>query len=268
MKSLTPAAATRLFSVQVAAARLFSERGTAVAARGAPIAWLTLTGSMFVVLSVGCAQAIAAAGDLWIDYGFYHDLGARWLADGTYYLPHQLAGPYQLSLMIDVLYPPSALLLFVPFSIAPPILWWAIPIGVTLFVVRGWSPSTWVVGAALLLLAWPRATGAFLYGNTDIWAMAAIAAGLRWGWPAVFVVLKPSLALLALVGIAHRSWWVGLLAFVVLVPATIGLWWDYLVVLTNVRGLGSDYSLGSVPLLLVPVVLWAGRRRQHAPHTG
>ena len=93
-----------------------------------------------MVLSVVSAQAILAAGDLWIDYGFYHDVGARWLADGTYYLPHQLAGPYQLSLMIDILYPPSALLLFVPFSIAPAILWWAIPIGVTLLVVVVGTP--------------------------------------------------------------------------------------------------------------------------------
>ena len=116
-----------------------------------------------------------------------------------------------------------------------------------------------------MLLAWPRASGAFLYGNTDIWVMAAVAAGLRWGWPAVFVALKPSLAPLALVGIGHRSWWVGVFAFAMLVPATMALWWDYLVVLTNVRGLGSDYSWGSVPLLLVPVLLWAGRLRSGRP---
>ena len=44
---------------------------------------------------------------------------------------HQLAGPYDVTLMTDVLYPPSALLLFVPFSILPIVLWWVVPIAIT-----------------------------------------------------------------------------------------------------------------------------------------
>ncbi len=217
-----------------------------------PIAWLTLTGSLFVVLSVGCAQAIAAAGDLWIDYGFYHDLGARWLVRWNV-LP---AAPARRAIPA-VTDDRCALPAVRAPSLRPVLDRPADPVvgdPDRRDVVRGPRLATLdpcgrcrAVAARLA-----RATGAFLYGNTDMWAMAAVAAGLRWGWPAAFVVLKPSLAPLALVGIAHRSWWVGVLAFVVLVPATMALWWDYVVVLTNVRGLGSGYRLGQRPAVVGP----------------
>jgi hypothetical protein len=193
--------------------------------------------------------------------GFYRGVGARWLADGAYYLPHQLAGPYDLELMRDVLYPPTALLLFVPAALLPGVLWWAVPIGVTIYVARGWRPQRWAIGAVLLLLAWPRAHAAFMFGNTDMWAMAAVAAGLRWGWPAILVALKPTLAFLALIGIRRESWWITAFALGVLSAATMGLWLDYFIVLGNTRNMILDYSLGAIPLLCAPIVLWIGRSR-------
>jgi hypothetical protein len=191
------------------------------------------------------------------DFGFYRDVGARWLADGSYYLPRQLGGPYVAVLMADVLYPPSALLLFVPFAVLPAVLWWAVPIGLTLYVLRWLRPASWALCVMLALLLWPRAIGAYLFGNTDIWAVAAICAGLRWGWPAVLLTIKPTFAPLALLGVRRRSWWIvaGLLGVASLLM--LPLWLDYLRVMANVS-IGWTYSLGSIPLVSVPIVAWMG----------
>lgn len=209
------------------------------------------TGAFLVVAVIVSARSIAAAGDLGIDFRFYRDVGARFLEDGTYYLPHQLAGPYSVTLMEDVLYPPLALALFVPFVYLPAILWWAVPVGVTLWAVG--RPSAVGLTLALLLLCWPRAHAAFLFGNTDMWVMAGVAAGMRLGWPAVLVTLKPTLVPFALVGIRHRSWWMAMALLAASVVLTWPLWQDYIVAMTNLRA-DPGYSLGSIPLLLVPVV--------------
>jgi hypothetical protein len=218
-----------------------------------------LVGALLAVLFVVSAQSIAAAGDLGIDYGFYRSVGQRFLETGTWYLPHQLAGPYDVALMVDNLYPPSAIALFVPFAILPSVLWWAIPIAVTGYAIHRFRPGPLAIAGMLLLLCWPRAHAAFLFGNTDMWGMAAVAAGLVWGWPAVLLLLKPTFAPLALLGIRHRSWWLALAGMAVFGLLTLPLWLDYLTVMTNVRASG-DYSLGSLPLLAVPLVAYGSRR--------
>lgn len=208
--------------------------------------WLYLT----IVQSWGTAQ----------DYFFYRGIGARWLADGSYYLPNQLAGPYGITALQEVLYPPNSLLVFVPLALVPWPLWWIIPIGVTLYVVRKLDPAPWTWVVMLVLLAYPRAIGAFLFGNSDMWAMAGIAAALLWGWPAVLLALKPTLAPLALLGVRRRSWWVAGVALGLASLAMLPLWFDYLTAMRNVYG-SLDYSVGSLPLMAIPVVAWAGRRR-------
>jgi hypothetical protein len=225
---------------------------------------------VLVGLAAGLATAVAIwesrfvvdVGRLGLDYGFYRDLGARVLAGGPLYLPHQLAGPYDVGLVVDNLYPPPALALFIAAALTPWLLWWLIPIAVTAYVVRGYRPAPSGIAAILVLLAWPRAVGAVLYGNTDMWVMAGVAAGLRFGWPAALVILKPVFAPLALVGIRHRSWWLALGAGVLSVILFWPLWSDYLTAMANLR-IDSLYSLGSVPLLLIPLVAWltAGSRR-------
>lgn len=213
------------------------------------VAALVGAGSLLAIVAVW-AVSVAEFG---IDFAFYRDVGLRWLADGSYYRPHQLAGPYDVALMVDVLYPPSALVLFVPFAVLPAVLWWAVPLAVTGYTIASWRPGPWAIAGMLLLLAWPRAFSAFLYGNTDMWMMAGVAAGLRWGWPAALVTLKPTLAPFALVGIRHRSWWVAVAVGVVFVALTFPLWLDYVTAMRNLRA-DIGYSLGSIPLLLVPVV--------------
>lgn len=224
------------------------------------LGWFALIGVLGGVLVAFVAVSLATTPptDIGMDFRFYRDVGARWLTDGSYYLPRQLAGPYDVQLMADVLYPPHALVLFVPFAFLPAILWWAVPIGVTLYIIRDMPPAPWAVVGMLLLLMWPRAHAAFIFGNSDMWMMAAVAAGLRWGWPALLVTIKPTVAVLALVGLRRRSWWVvvGLLALASL--PMLPLWFDYALSVRNLR-IDPWYSLGSLPLLLIPVVAWLGR---------
>jgi hypothetical protein len=205
------------------------------------------------------AVVIPANWELGQDYVFYRDVGSRWLADGSYYLPRQVEGPYVVRLMEDVLYPPSGLFLFVPTAILGPVFYWLVPVAVTLYVIRGLNPAPWTWVVMLVLLCYPRAIGAYLFGNTDIWAVAGIAAGIRWGWPAVLLLIKPTFAPFALVGIRHRSWWVaGILLGLASLPM-LPLWFDYLDAARFMR-IDAGYSLGSLPLLLIPLVAWSGRR--------
>jgi len=212
-------------------------------------------------VAIGVAGGLAVVTWIWllttgygpgIDYAFYRELGLRVVSGGPVYLPHQLAGPYDVGIMVDNLYPPSALPLFIATLITPAIAWWLVPLGVTAYCIG--RPSRTALVAILLVLAWPRAAGALLYGNTDMWVMAAVAAGLRWGWPALAVTLKPVFAPLALLGVRRRSWWVAAGLGLVFVAATWPLWMEYLTVMRNLR-IAPSYSVGSIPLVVLPLVL-------------
>ncbi len=153
--------------------------------RGTAVGLLVATG---VILGIGAAMvAVTIPVDMAIigqDFRFYRAIGERWLADGSFYLPHELAGPYQLQLMVDVLYPPTALFLFVPLALLPDVLdaflWWCIPIGVLVYQFARMRPAplTWPILA--LLLAWPRTWGNVLWGNTDM-GLRLLLAGARSG---------------------------------------------------------------------------------------
>jgi hypothetical protein len=209
----------------------------------------------------------SATWSLGMDYRFYRDVGARWLADGTYYLPRQLSGPYDAALMIDVLYPPSALLLFVPFALLPAFLWWIPPILILGYVIARLRPEPWAWFAIAILAAWPRATAVYLFGNTDIWAVAAVAAGIRWGWPGALLLLKPTLLPFALPSVRRRAFWFGVAGVAAISLAMLPLWRDYLTAMGGIR-IDAGYSLLSVPLLSIPIVAWLGRTRGgFAPET-
>lgn len=222
-----------------------------------------------VVLAVGVAAeavwialTVIAPDPIWdfgMDYRFYVGLGERWLTDGAFYQARQLSGPYEVEFLTlagtgDTLYPPPALFLFVPLAFLPAAAWWLFPLGVTAFALSRLRPSPWAWVVMLLLLAWPRAIGAYLFGNTDIWMVAGVAGGLVWGWPALALVMKPSLAPLALLGVRRRSWQVGALLGLATIILAAPLWLDYVVAMRNASGLSLGYSLGSLPLLLIPVI--------------
>jgi hypothetical protein len=189
----------------------------------------------------------------------YEDATARWLSSGVFYQSYQLAGPYSVEVH-EVLYPPIALVLFAPFTVLPAIFWWAIPTGVVAWSIWSWRPSrvTWCVLVALLL--WPWSLMLYSYGNPCIWIAALIAGGLRWGWPAALIAFKPQFAVLALIGIRHRSWWILSAGLAVVSLTMLPLWMDYLTVMRNARWdvISPFYWLNNVPLLAVPVVAWVG----------
>jgi hypothetical protein len=189
---------------------------------------------------------------------FFQAIGQRWLDGAPVYLPHQLAGPYQVTLQVDNLYPPTALLLFVPLTFLPAFVWWLVPLSVTVYVIARWRPAWWAWPLMALIFLWPKTISSVLWGNTDMWAVAAVAAGLRWGWPAVFLLLKPTLAPFALVGVRKRSFWVVGAAMVALGLFTLPLWFDYFTAMRNLR-IPWDYSLVSIPPMFLPIVAWAAR---------
>lgn len=194
------------------------------------------------------------------DFVLYRDAAARWLSGGPFYEPYQLAGPYEVTAG-DILYPPVALLLFVPFIYVPALVWWVVPVAITAYCI--WrlrpGPAVWPV---LALLVWFPNTGIkLLTGNPVLWSVAAISLGTLYFWPAVFAALKLSLAPLALFGAWKRSWWVaagvGVLASLLFMP----MWPDFVTALLNSRqSAGLLYSVGEVPMMLVPIAAWLGRR--------
>lgn len=190
----------------------------------------------------------------WIagDYEIYMEATRRWLDGGPFYHPYQMQGPYLVA-ATEVLYPPQALLLFVPFVGLPAITWWAVPI----LAIAGavWAARPTAVEWALLAVAvaLPRTVSVLGNGNPTLWVWAGIALAPRFGWPAVAALLKPTLMPFALLGVTDRRFWA---AVAVLAAATVSLTTmvgEYVTVLRNARGptVSAFYSLADVPLGLV-----------------
>jgi hypothetical protein len=187
------------------------------------------------------------------------DQAHRILAGGPVYQQFQITGPYQMTDRPE-LYPPTTIFgLFLPLSLLPDPAWWIIPLG-TLAAVTLWHrPGIWAWLSIELCLAWPNTGVVIVAGNPVIWAAAALALGTVWRWPSVLVLLKPSLFPFALFGIRSRRWWIALAIFGIASLAMLPLWLDYLTVLRNGR-LDLLYSVGHVPLMLIPLLAWLGRR--------
>jgi hypothetical protein len=228
------------------------------------VATWVIVGVLWTVAAYAVVLGVARVPpvDLGADYRFYVSIGQRWLDTGQLY-PGELDGPYQFTLMRTNIYPPNELLLFLPFVWLPAAVWWIGPACVLGYALLRWRPRAWGWAVLALVVIWPRTVGAVLFGNTDLWIAALVAAGLLWGWPIVLLLIKPTFAPLMLLGVRRRSWWAGVGAMAVFAALTVSLWVDYTVAVRNAVGLGWDYSLGSLPLILVPVALWAARR--HAP---
>ena len=199
------------------------------------------------------------------DLGFFQSVAQRWLDTGVYYTEHQLAGPYVVGSNVDNIYPPHALYLFVPFLFLPAILWWAIPIGLLGYVVWWCRPAPWALPILAALVLYPKTPAVFLYGNSDIWAAAFAAAGMRWAWPAVLVSFKPSVGFLGLIGIGNRRWWIGAAVLALVSLPLLGLWVDYpRVILNSDANIGR--SLSDLPLFSLPILAWlTSTRRGDAP---
>jgi hypothetical protein len=192
------------------------------------------------------------------DFAVYVEAARNWTSGHGFYLARQLQGPYPIELG-DVLYPPTTLWVFVPFTILPGALWWTVAIGLLAYVVWTWRPAMWTWPVMASGLAYGMTPLMYVRGSPVIMVAALVAAGLRWGWPGALVLLKPSVLPFALAGIRSRGWWltaalVGLLTlpFLPMIP-------EWIRAMVDGQGGGLLYSINDVPLLIVPVVAWLGR---------
>jgi hypothetical protein len=239
---------------------------------GISASWANVASTLVIALAAAfllvkgaatVAQLLGAGGFqcCW-DEKIYHDATARWLAGDGFYLPHQLAGPY-VAKAPDVLYPPSSLWLFLPFQVLPRFLWYAVPLGVTVWGLVTFRPKWWAWVAVVILVLYEWTVPLVLLGNPVMWAYTFLWLGLRYSGLAVGVLLKPSLFPFALFGANRKQWWLVLgVAFLAALPFGL-MWLDYLTVVLNARG--TEYLIRSVPMMLIPLVAWAGRTRLRKP---
>lgn len=199
------------------------------------------------------------------DFGIYVDRTRSWLDGEGFYRARQLAGPYVIE-NGDSLYPPPAILLFLPWALgAPAVLWWLIPSAAIALSLRKLRPPLWgwviLIG---LVLVYGRTLIAIILGNPSIWGFAAILAGAAYGWPALGALVKPVLAPFALIGAGRRSWWIGLALVAVAAVAFAPMWPDYFRVVSDARNSRDIwYVIGEVPsAAALALVGWASARRQ------
>jgi hypothetical protein len=189
-----------------------------------------------------------------------------WFGGAPIYPAFEVQGPYQIGAVDLILYPPITTALFAPTLLLPLPLWWLIPAAIVATVVYRLRPSLPWLLALSLCLVYPNSVNLVLAGNPDMWLAAALAVAVFWRPAAAFVLLKPSVFPLALVGFRSRGWWLLAAIFAVASLALLPLTLDWLAVVHNGQGSRSGllYSYQDIPLIAVPLVAWAGSTR-HAP---
>jgi hypothetical protein len=130
-----------------------------------------------------------------------------------------------------------------------------VPLAIIGAAVARSRPSPWQWVALAAILVYPRTWTIIVLGNPAMWALAFLAAGMVWKWPAVFVALKATFAPLALVGIRDRRWWLALGGGLVLALPFGTMWLDFPVAVLNAQtSRGIEYTLGEWPIALLLVV--------------
>ena len=199
--------------------------------------------------------------DIGLDFSIYLQAADRFVHGQSWFLERQLAGPYDVK-MGDVLYPVSSVWLFAPFLVLPTILWWAaVPIFVGL--VLSFRPAAWTWPIIAACFVFPYTSIRFVTGNPAMWLAVFETLGLRYGFPAAVVLLKPTMAPFALIGIRSRWWWV---LAAILGVATLPTLVQYIQVVRDAK-IGDSwlYPFFDVPLFLTPIVAWLGRPEHRAP---
>jgi len=189
----------------------------------------------------------------------YLEGARRFLETGTPYAADQLSGQHWHLEPHSFIHPPSALFLMVPFLWLPAVLWWILPIVGTAALIRGWRPAPWTWPLMMLSVAWPRSAGTIVAGNSDLWAAMFVALGCRYGWGFALLAIKPTFAPLALLRARSRTLWLALAIVAAISLPMLGLWLQYATVIRN-TDIDLLYSVLNLPLILLPVVAWAGRR--------
>jgi hypothetical protein len=208
---------------------------------------------------------------LWLkDYDLYMDATRSWLAGGPFYPEWQTSGAYELR-WGAILYPPISLVLFVPFSLLPPLLWVLIPLVVTLAIIGWHRPGPWrLIAIAALLCIYPLELLAYTAGTPTIWIVMFMALATRWPWWSALILIKPTLLPFGMLGIRTRGWWLAFLAITVVTLAMWSLTLTWSLVMIDQQGADLLYSMVNVPFMLVPLVAayptLVGRRQRPATY--
>jgi hypothetical protein len=236
---------------------------------GKPIA----VGLAAVIGAVGVGFFLAAGSlsgwtRVWFDdLQIYRDATERLFAGEGWYVPRQLSGPYVIEFG-DVLYPPVTAWFFLPWLVLPAWTFSALPVAIVTWFVWAVRPAAWTWPILSLCLVFPISLIYVAYANPTIWIAAFVALGLRFAWPGVLVLLKPSLAPFALIGIGSRGWWIGLVVLGIASLPFLAATLDYPRVVLDSRGGGILYSGTSVPIVALPLVAWLGRTINRSPSAG
>jgi hypothetical protein len=220
--------------------------------------WIGITVMLLIAFAFEVAFLYRVIDDqtaVGVDHRFYVDVARRWLDTGVFYTDRQLSGPYQTQTLVDNLYPPHALYLFIPFTVLPWFLWWVLPLGLMAYVVWWCRPQPWGLAVIAMLLLYPKSPNLIIYGNTDMWVGAAVAAGVRWGWPATLASFKPSLIFFGILGIATRAWWIAAALIVAVSLPFASVWQLYPTIMGNSSS-KPWYSFADIPFLLIPIAAW------------
>jgi hypothetical protein len=228
-----------------------------IAAAFCLVAAMMAASELFGIVRIWDVAQITVASE----YRTLTEATARWLGGGPFYLPEQLAGPYGWE-GSWILYPPPIVILFAPFTVLPAPAWWIFPITVTAWVIYRLRPRPLALGVIALCLANPTTISMVIWGNPAMFFVASLSLGMLYGWPSVFIFLKPTLAPFALVGSWRRSWWIALATGAAVSLVFLPMWFEYIKVIENGIGArGVAYSLAQVPAMLIPVAAWLGRQR-------
>lgn len=238
--------------------------GLFLAGRSPIVDGLAIGAILALVLSYVNGFLSAAPGYVGRDLFLYQHEVRAWLGGAPMYPSFEVQGPFPI---VDgvILYPPVTIVLFGLTLWLPLPLWWLIPIAIVATVIRRLRPRGRWLFAIACCLVYPISVGLVVAGNPDLWLAAALAIAVYWNPAAAFVLLKPSVFPFALIGWRRREWWaiaamIGV-ASLLLLPQTL----DWLSVIQNGRGglrSGLIYSYQDVPLLLVPILAWAGSARR------
>ncbi len=235
--------------------KLRSPRDTGHAPRALAIALTVVLSAFAAAQVVAVFNGALRRGDVGYDAWFYLDeIVKRWLATGEMYYPVQFVGPYP-DVGIVNLYPPLTMYLFVPMSLLPRVLWWAVPLATLAWHVWTARPTWWSWPLIALASCTLPVAAAIVYGNTDLWCVAFVALACRFAPAALLLALKPSMFPIALLFARDRRWWFGL---AMLTAASIpfgALWIEWFVALGNVQSnvLRNAHSL---PLMAIPALAW------------
>lgn len=201
------------------------------------------------------------------DRVIYREAAMRFLADGTWFYPEQIAGiPYEV-IQGHVMYPPVALLWLVPGAFLPDSLWFLIPMATISAVVIWHRPSRWGWAGIALCLAYPWSPPMLLSGNPGLWIAAACALGTVFRPAFALVLAKPAVFPIALIGVRDRRWWLIVGAGAAISMAMLPFTLQWVGVVVNARGMfsGPFYAIRDLGMMLLPIVAWlTGIRRGNA----